>query len=264
MVNLIEQLRSMPEEKRIPFNNSGCQRYMLYNGRFSDVLNQFQRGLQESNPITLFLYSTRILAGVIDYALDKKEDILPLKQKVEQLCSEVFLGNNANAANILRETPFCDEMRNYQVIERGDHVSWYAFNPIHAQVVARQMIAADFSPDYIVIDGHDGARPGFMVGSLFNAQAISIRNSQDSGRDNKTKPLPGEVEEFMRKFRGKRILIFGEDISSGRAINSLYELVMRNSSPAKIKIGANLLVSDQQSKLKRSVDFYAERRHIFS
>lgn len=264
MINSLETLMQRIESQNLVFNNASCNEMMPYSGRIKDVKMILSEALRKKDDMKLFLYTTRLLMGIVDYGLaTKKAKTTEDKRDVERFCNLVYRGEYGFAENILANIKLDADTLNAPVVEKPDNISWHAFNPTLTKKIIEKMEYTQFSPDYVVIDGHDGNRPGFMLAGEFNASAISIRNSQDSKRDKKASPLCGEEEGFQSLFRGKKVLVFGEDVSTGRAIRSIYELILRHSLPKEIKTGTSILFPDGYS-WNRPIDFYAEKRNTFS
>jgi hypothetical protein len=101
-----------------------------------------------------------------------------------------------------------------------------------------------------------------MIASTFPfARICAVRNAQDSKRDSYPRPLLNEEEYLRRALYNKDVLIIGEDVSTGNALDSLYEFVLKTSRPRNIFTAAPIFIPGDF--LKIPLDYYAEQRTSF-
>jgi len=264
--DLIHDVRELEERGKISFDINSCENLMKYKGTISDVLGNLNGCFKKSDDEivkNLFLYSNRLLSGIIDYGLKTNEDILNLKLDIEDFYLNVNHGNYSHAKSFLKDLKLKKSILNSKVIENADHISWAAFNPNLIKKLTQKICLSEKKLDYIVLDGHDAYRPGFMLANYFNINACAIRNAQDSGRDVKPRPLKGEEKYLGNMLNDKNILLMGEDVSTGNALKGLSKFVKEISHPKSIITASTIFIPGEEHMLI-NLDFFGERKNCFS
>jgi hypothetical protein len=208
--------------------------------------------------VNIFIYAPRLLSGMIDYGLKHKADVLQKKQALERFVHDVFAGNYGQAASRLSSMAFTPEEDGAPVKEHADNISWTSFNPLIVEDLIYYIGEEKFH--YVVMDGHDAYRPGFMVATAIGSDVCALRNSIDSGRDSKPRPLIGENMHLSAALRGKDVLVLGEDLSSGSAAKALYDLVNGVSRPSSVKVACSIWIPPSNVLVP---DFYGAKRTTF-
>lgn len=266
-VPLKERLADLIEKRLLVFEGYKAKDYMGYEGNLKEVRDILTESLRnpetDESAINLFLYSNRFLSGVIDHVLKTKKPFLKYKQLAEKVRIDIFAGNNEEALKALDDIGDLGREELIPVKEETDPISWCAFDPkIISNLVYNSL--ADKGIDYIVLDGHDAYRPGFMIAAELGIPICAIRNAQDSGRDIKPRPIVEEVEYLSKELKGKNVLIFGEDISTGRAVKSLYDFVRAISKPQSVKTACSIyLPRGLGDECELKPDFYGAERTAF-
>ncbi len=262
MLSLIEEISKLG---LIHFNNRDSERLMPYSGTVSEVYSRLKEALNRPDPergLELFLYANRLLSGIIDYGIKTGTDVLALKQNVERFCLEAYRKNYKSAGEILVGLEIKKEVLDSPVVEKKDHVSWAAFNPEFVELMIRSVKSRGFHPDYIILDGHDAYRPGFMAATCLDSRVCAIRNAQDSGRDPKPRLLNGEEEYLRSELARKRVLVMGEDFSTGRALKSLVDMISRTVSVSDIKTAAPISLPGGEKKIH--LDYFGVEKNCFN
>ena len=260
MIDKVENLKSLG---LISFDKHGCKTYMPYEGKVAAVLDKLKAAFQKSDlerDKELFLYANRLLIGIIDYALQRKANLLETKQEAENFCLEAFRGNYEAAKRMIENMKFSQNLLKSEVKENEDNISWSSFDPEILRKLIRKL-GREVNYDFVVLDGHDSYRPGFMVADSIGSKTYAIRNAQDSGRDSTPRLLVDEEAYIRENFYDKNILIFGEDVSTGRAISSLSSLVERVSRPKNIVTASSIFIPG--SSLEIRLDYYGEEKNRF-
>lgn len=251
-------------EKRglIDFRGASAREFMQYEGTLAEVVEELKTALAdpESNESfrDLFLYTPRLLIGLIDYGIETNKNVLRQKHAIEQIGIDIFAGKYEQARDALERLDLPEDSR---VVEKPDTISWCAFEPQPNADLIYKISRTD--TNYLVLDGHDGYRPGFMVSASLGIPLCGVRNSLDSGRDKKPRPLAGEEDYLCKTLHGKNVLVLGEDISTGRAVNSLCDW-SKKFSPASIKVGATLyLPGEGEDPIVMRPNLWGDKRNSF-
>lgn len=261
MENLLEELVDLEINKKIEFNNKTCEERMQYNGTFDETLKKVKKSLNEEDPYELYLNVNRLMIGFLDYCIDTKQNPLEEKNNLRTCIQEIYSGNLKKSSEILNSLKFPRELGKTICEEKKDYISWSAFSPLRNYQLIEK-IDGNFSPDLVVMDGHDGYRPGFSVANHFNADVLPIRCSLDSKRDSGPNLLWKEGKELRESYSDKNILIVGEDTSTGKTITTLKDLIRRNCPGANIKSAATIFIPDINDYT--IVDYFGERKTVFS
>lgn len=243
MKNMLENVLKMKKDGEIYFDKDSSEKFMGYEGKVKNVITKLNSAIDESNHFDLFLYTNRLLVGIMDYALTNG-DFYDLKKSAEELGVEIFNGDYRNAKKILENMNFSNDILNAKVVENEDKISWSAFNPEFVDRLIGKIQDDEFEVDYFVFDGHGAYRPGFMLASYFNSGVCAIRNSKDSGRDKICKFLDGEKENLGSRLNNKNVVVLGEDVSTGKALFSLKNEIQEISDPAKMVTASSIALSD--------------------
>ncbi len=261
--SLLESISSAAEEGILDFAGYKAKDFMAYKGRFKEVVSTLKEACKcrtSEDAKNLFLFSNRLLIGIIDYALEKKEDLLELKHDAENFNLKVCEGDYKSASEILSAMKFPKSLLSCNVVEKPDSISWNSFNPEFVSNLLDKMEYSGRNFDFFVMDGHDAYRPGFMAASYFKAGACALRNSVDSGRDLKPRPLLGEADYLRDALSGKDVVLFGEDVSTGSALMSLEKCVMRVSKPGRVITASSIFVSGDS---KAKPNFFGVEKYSF-
>ena len=235
---LLHRVHALVDQHELSFDREGAARHMAYDGTVGDVVDRIALGLRTDDAKTLYLNTNRLLIGLIDYSIATTTDVLRNKHIAEHLGVAVARGDLARAHDLHGKLTFDDSLRKAPVIEKPDTISWISFNPAIVEDLVCKLEGKRF--DYIVLDGHDAYRPGFMIAAALGSRVCAIRNAQDSGRDPKPKPIAGERDYLARKLQNKRVLVMGEDVSTGNALSSLSDFVSVVSGPKLIRTASCL------------------------
>jgi hypoxanthine phosphoribosyltransferase len=263
------RVSELEKQGKISFDSRGCNQFMSYSGNFRNVVDELKKGFSMSGldrDLQFFLYANRALLGVIDCALKQKLPLLDLKHSIENFCVKVYSGRYNAAERTFSQLDFPEELSDFPVIEHKDRISWASFKPIYSRRLIRKIWQEEKKkchiPDWILMDGHDGYRPGIMIASAFpHSRVCAIRNAQDSKRDEVPRPLIREEEYLRRSFYGKDVVIVGEDVSTGRAVSSLYNFLIKTCRPRKIFTAAAIHIPGDYMDFE--LDFYGGLKNYF-
>ena len=265
--NLKDRIIELMDNKRIDFNRKDATQFMKYEGSIGDAYAKIMAALHDpstdDSAINLFLYGVRVLAGIIDYNLANKKDVLSKKHNIEGALIDVYSGNYGKAKERLDQLTLTQSELAAPLnegIPEPDNISWAACNPYLVEELNYQLEESEVGIDFVVMDGHDAYRPGLMVAAAFEAQVCAIRNGIDSGRDEKPMLLKGEAEYLNDALAGKNVLVFGEDVSTGKATQSLLNLVRKVSDPGSINVACSIWISPSSI---RQPDFYGKEKTSF-
>ena len=266
---LCRRVSQLEEEGKISFDSVGCNALMDYSGSFSDVLSNVKAGFLMhgvERDLQFFVYANRLISGVIDYSLREKVDLLELKHSIEDFCVELYCGKYNSAKRSLSEMEFSEGLLNSPVVEKKDRISWSSFKPCYSRRLISKIRQEEKKechiPDWILMDGHDAYRPGLMIASAFpHSRVCAIRNAQDSKRDEVPKPILGEEEYIRRSFFNRDVVIVGEDVSTGKAVSSLYQFLIRTCRPRKIFTAAAIHIPGDNMGFE--LDFYGGLKNYF-
>ena len=263
------RISELEEQGKISFDSKGCNEFMGYSGSFRNVIDELKKGFTMSGldrDLHFFLYANRALIGVIDCALKQKLPLLDLKHSIEDFCVETYSGKYRAAERTFSELDFPDELFDFPVVEHKDRISWASFKPLYSRRLIKKVWQEEKKechiPDWILMDGHDAYRPGIMIASAFHQSGVcAIRNAQDSKRDEVPRPLIREDEYIRVNFYGKDVVIVGEDVSTGRAVSSLYNFLIKTSRVRKIFTGAAIHIPGDYMDFE--LDFYGGLKNSF-
>ncbi|MBD3252281.1 hypothetical protein GF386_00945 [Candidatus Pacearchaeota archaeon] len=261
---LLRKVERLKQKGIIGFDRENSGKFMEFSGDLGEVLttldDAFGKTRRDRN-LDFFLYANRLLSGIIDYGLSTGANVLDTKHLAEDFCLSLYKGKLKQAREYLEEIEFSEAMLRQEVVEKADPISWAAFDPALVKELIRKMKKADLRIDYIALDGHDAYRPGLMIAAAFDSGIVAIRNAQDSKRDSHPRPLRDEREFLNRYLNRRNILVYGEDASTGTAINSLYDFIIKTTNPRRITTASTIFIPG--SDPKTPIDFYAVERNIF-
>ncbi len=261
MKSLLDKLVDLEYDGKIEFNNRSCDDLMYSKESFNSNLKKLNKSIEEDDPLGMYLSSARFVRGFLDYCIETNQNPIQDKLKIREIIKNIYSGNLNQARTSLDGINFDRSLRNKIFEEKKDYISWNAFSPIKNLELAEK-IGIGFTPEIVLIDGHGGYRPGFLVASYFNSDIFPIRCSMGSKGDKKPRLLPREENEIRNDFDRKRILIATEDSSTGRAIDSLKKLVKQYSPYSKLRTAATIFIPDVNDYT--IVDYFGERKTVFS
>ena len=259
---LMDEVMEAAKAGEISFEPQDAERFMAYEGTMREVRASLADALKDPHSarsaVNIFLYAPRLLSGMIDYGLKHKSDVLQKKQALERFVFHAFNGDGDTAKTELSSLTFTPEEDEAPVKEHADNISWTSFNPDIVGNLLYHIGEEEFH--YVVMDGHDAYRPGFMVAAALGSDVCALRNSIDSGRDSKPRPLIGEEAHLSAELSGKDVLVLGEDLSTGSAARALYDIVKRVSRPNSVKVACSIWIPPSEVLVP---DFYGEERTTF-
>ncbi len=265
---MIKSILELTKSGNLTFDSIGANRFMDFYDSLNWVFQKLDKAFHKTGlerDLDFFLYANRLLIGIIDYGLRTHKNILGLKHSIENLCLYSYRGDYQSSRDVYDELSLPKEILNSLVIENKDRISWASFDPKIVRKLIRKVRPKkikDHIPDYLVLDGHDAYRPGLMLASKFDLMKIcAIRNAQDSKRDSCPRPLEGETRFLRAHLYNKDILIMGEDFSTGKALNSIYEFIVSVSRPRIIRTSASIFIPGDPVLI--NLDYYGEKRHFF-
>lgn len=264
---MINSMLELVAQDRISFDKQGTKEFMQYQGTVEEVAETLKKALQKparERDFNFFLYAPRLLIGVMDYGLRTRRNgnLLRLKQSIETLCLKAFEGDYQSITQDSLQFP--EPLLKTEINEENDNISWSSFDPRYVRMLLKRMKKnpEKFIPDYVVLDGHNAYRPGFMLAAYLNSEVCAIKNPRNQKGERKPVLLRGEREELSKKFYQKNLMIFGENISTGEAIKSLYNLIMQISNPNQIRIATPLFIPGDHPIMP--IDYYGIETAVFS
>ncbi|MBN2112376.1 hypothetical protein JW707_04740 [Candidatus Woesearchaeota archaeon] len=260
---LIQEVYGWVKHGSISFSSQDAKTFMSYKGTIDEVAETLKTALavdSDESQMDLFLFSNRLLSGIIDYAIEQDTDLLELKHNAERFGISVFQGRYREAEEILLSMDLGGDIKNGEVTEKPDTISWASFNPLFVENLIYKLDDDNVPIDYIVLDGHDAYRPGFAVAAHFDTGVCAIRNGQDSKRDDEPRLIKGEKQYLKDILHNRNVLVLGEDVSTGRALASLVELVECLVPTKRITTAASVVLMDHPEGIPQ---YFGEESNTF-
>jgi hypothetical protein len=209
-----------------------------YQGTLDAVLDETGEALDsrtiESGIISLALHPPRIIRAIVDYKIQN-----PTAPEVEFLLRDAIqLGLNIyqGSPNIAKEI---EELRrritktgNQSLLGRelkqpSDQVTWNATNPTRSRETARNLVMrTGGNPVLFVALAHGGVAAGMDTYLRYcsetgenNSTFYVARFSTQKLSDIYPQLSPTEISYLQKQLRGKRPVLFDEDMSSGKTLD---------------------------------------------
>ena len=262
---MVDRIDFLKEVDAFNFTPACCDKNMDYSGTIGDVVTslKYSFGLEGvEREKVLFLYTPRLLSGFIDYGLRTRSPFaLGKKVRIEEFYMDVARGEYSKAAGKLESIRFSEQELQSKVLEDGNHISWAAFSPQFVSGLINQIEDNEDDVNYVIADGHDGYRPAMMVANYFGCPMIAVRNSQESRRDNCPRLMKGEAQRLEDLLYAARVLVLGEDVVTGNAINSLSRFIEDVADTKKVFTAAVLVCPNNIEP--DYPDYYATKKTVF-
>lgn len=105
-----------------------------------------------------------------------------------------------------------------------DRYTWKASNPAAVKQLAEAVQTGTGGIDLVVGAAHGSIRPAILLANLLNSELYLVRFSMFK-RNDAFPILSVSDQEFLERYRDKKVLFFDEDIAKGYTLKSFSELL---------------------------------------
>ena len=261
MKPLIERIWGLEDQGRISFAK-GQQSRMHYCSTvaqtYYDIVEALHEPDTDESALTLYMNLPRLISGIIDYGLQTHDHVLQHKEHIETMATKAFQGNYDAALRRCSWLLLPQKAHTSPVVEKPDLITWRANKPAYIDNLCARLHGRHV--DILVIDGHDGYRPGLAVASALDVPIFSVHNSVGSNFEHTPELLRDEHYLMEQVLHNKHVWIFGEDISTGGAVMSLQRLVQYHSKPKSIHTASCIWMPPSEHLPKGRPDCYGIRK----
>lgn len=212
-----------PIEKLMPLGS--YRKSMEYNGNMREVIEIIKK---RPNPVDQVFFPQRLVRGIIDYKIENPDaDQISLRELVQEsmnLCLKIYSEEDYQKSLEKLEEKLTPEILTKEIHERIDDVTLKASLPALSSQTAQAL--SPMSSMLMIPIAHGSlmaATDIFLRYRESNSQNDSaiypVRFSADKLKDQLPMLSEEEVRYLMEIGRGKEIVIFDEDVYTGRTMN---------------------------------------------
>ncbi len=225
--------------------------------RYSDLLAEVQRSAQacldlspgksfQENALRLYVMTQAIPSVLLNYKIcidfglplhpTQYIDFAAAQRNPEayrpatrEAAYELFVESIDIAQSLYRLDPLCalrlsglrrripEFLNDFLYTNTPDRYTWRASEPACVRALADRILQAGPPPELIIGAAHGSIRPAILLASLLGAQLFFVRLSLFKRAD--AEPILSINDEaHLARFRGRRVLLFDEDVAKGQTL----------------------------------------------
>ena len=229
---------------------------MNYDGTLRDVLDNLEVEIAKigrSDSVTFD--APRIIRATVDYKiLHPSEETEQLVETAIKLALEIYRGSSKSKTKLREFRELVDlkhpQLLDAQLRQKEDGVTWKAMQREKSIETANELAEVGGRVLFIAL-GHGGVAAGMDVFNDYcsvakeneGSEFYVVRFSTQKAGDDQPQVTDNEIRALRNKSLGKRIIIFDEDIASGRTISKANEYFSRMFSRS-VKTVTNMTIRE--------------------
>jgi hypothetical protein len=244
---------------------------LKYDGTLDSILNELdqERDCSDNLPDNLrtrAFHPSRIICVVTDYKIEHpSEEADSLLRSAISVALELYSDLDTEVVSGFRDelkTSGIEDLLTKTIVQPSDRITSLANSPNRSSATVNKIATKSDSKDILLIAlGHGGVAAGMDVflkycdetdseGSTFYTARLSTQKLYDK----KPQLSPNEVEYLKGLAQGREIVIFDEDVSSGRSLMIAHEFFSSEVFPERhVSVVTNL---DANNVLARKLPKY--------
>ncbi len=189
---------------------------LQYIGDLDDVIENLNSSIKGQRPLDTFLWASRTIHAGINYS-NRTRNGWRLKRKLLKGVQQLLKEPEPLGIRLTREElkmPAMDCQGPY------GHVTWQCTHPGRIKQLAEK-VKEHYQPDIIIGAAYGAVRPGLLLAELLDTELEFIRYSRRRLEDTGAVFGPGEERALRTYIKGKKVLLFEEDVATGITLNTL-------------------------------------------
>lgn len=201
---------------------------MSYEGTLEDILHETEQLTEHSEPIDKAFTPTRLVRGILDYAIETGIDgerKYELVSKSLDVCKDIYRERveavEENVGDVMKEVK---EFEDFNVVQKHDMTSWHAYHHNNLEKTIEDIeYGAQGRPVYLLGLSHGGLPPALNTYAEYTKRGkgmnmYTFRLSASKKRDPEPRLTDYEKDVIQDKAKDNHVVLLDEDLATGKTL----------------------------------------------